>query len=202
MRNLFRTKLSKQKAVFTVNIYFDYEHKKEYGSLKPRKSYYIENNNEKFSYDDLKKISIEAIEKNFQREIEEICGLPVIDIRVNRTYRGSIELVFIVLFNAFQFIDGIKDFYDNLRLIRETSNKFLKNRIKDECEDFFEVNTTISYPNTDHYFNPEELLKRIKGRFIMPPFIPNGQNCRRDGLFYYLHFFKYNINSHCCFYDL
>jgi hypothetical protein len=188
MKNIFRSKLGKQKAVFTVNLDFNYEYKKEYESLKPGKSYYLKNDNNKISYDEIKNFAIDLIEKTLPREVEEICGLPVFDIRVNRTYQGSIELVLTIIFNTYQFIAGIKDFYDNLRLIRETINKFLKTRINNEFGDYFDVNSSISYPNTDYYLNPEEFLMRNKGRYNLPVFINNGQKPNRDAFFYYLLF--------------
>jgi hypothetical protein len=189
MINIFKRHLKKQRAVFSVNIDFSHEYKKKQDKLCPGCSYYSRNER-KFTYDQLKSFVISTIEKDFGREVEEISGIPVYDIRVNRSYNGSIELVFTILFNAYQFIAGLKDFFDSLRLIRSTADKFLQTKLNDEYGDeMFDVNTSISYPNTDNYYYPEDLFHGKRGRYFLSHLIDNSNNNKgRDGFFYYLLF--------------
>ena len=186
MLKFFKKRLQKQKAVFTVKIDLNRDNKNNGDTLRPGESYYAKNER-KFTYDQLKSFAIAAIEKDFPREVEEISGLPVYDIRVNRSYAGSIELVFTILFNSYQFIAGIKDFFDSLRLIRETSDKFLKGKLSDEYGDMFDIHTNISFPNTDYYHYPEDLFMGKRGRHLLSNLVSHNSNDNpRDGFFYYL----------------
>lgn len=188
MRNIFRRRFQKKRAVFTVKIDFNRNFKQNQNDLEPGGKYYSQNEKQ-FTYDEIKVVAISAIEKEFPREVEEITGLPVYDIRVNRTYTGSIELVFTILFNSYQFIAGIKDFFDSLRLIRDTSNKFLKNKLRQQYGDIFEVDTTISYPQTDNYYYPEDLFMGKRGRHLLSHLAATSNpNNGRSGFFYYLLF--------------
>lgn len=188
MLNIFKKRFKKQKAVFTTVIDFSNEYKGNNDKLRPGGNYYSRND-KKFTYDQLKSFAVSAIEKDFGREVEEIAGLPVYDIRVNRTYNGSIELVFTILFNSYQFIAGIKDFFDSLRLIRDTSDKFLTGKLNDEYgEEMFTARTSISYPRTDYYYYPEDLFMGKRGRHMLSHLANNSNNNSpsRDGFFYYL----------------
>ena len=186
MFNIFKRQFKKQKAVFTTKIDFSNDYKGNQRKLRPN-GLYCGRKEKEFSYEQLKSFAIATIEKDFKREVEEIAGLPVYDIKVNRTYNGSIELVFTILFNGYQFIASIKDFFDSLRLIKNTSEKFLSSRLNDEYgENIFDVWTSISYPNTDYYYYPEDLLKGKRGKYLNPYLANNFSNGGRDGFFYYL----------------
>jgi hypothetical protein len=113
MFNFFRKRLQKKKAVFTVKIDLNYEYRNNNQEVfEPGRTYYSRKE-QKFTYEEIKSLATSTIEKELPREVEDIAGLPVYDIRVNRSYTGSIELVFTILFNGYQFIAGIKDFFDS-----------------------------------------------------------------------------------------
>ena len=107
------------------------------------------------------------------------------DIRVTADYEGSIELVFVVLFNTFQFVSGMKDFYDNVRLIRNHSKKYISRRLDEKYGYVFNVNSDIEYPTIDR--NDDLFWSLRHGKFPFPIHSSDGYS-RRDGLFFYLLF--------------
>lgn len=185
MLNLFKKRLYKRRAVFTVKIDLEFNPRQKQGSLKPGGNYYS-STDRRFSYEELKLFVIKAIEQDFQKDVEKIAWLPVDKIRVIETYTGSIVLVYEILFNSYQFIAGIKDFFDSIRLIQETSDRFLKNRLMQEYGEMFETRSEISYPKEHAQEYLEEIFHRRHRRDEGPNIKIQNLISRRDGLFYYL----------------
>jgi hypothetical protein len=177
---------SSVKAIFEVKI--DFADRKQYGELQKGGSYYFprfSNQEKKTSYEEIKGYLTDIVEDDLKKHLSKAVGMQIKDIRVTADYDGSIELVFVVLFNVFQFVAGMKDFYDNVRLIRNHSRKYIARRLDDKYGSVFNVSTDIDYPNVDRY---DELFSMFRhGEFPFPIHSSNG-NISRDGFFYYLLF--------------
>lgn len=174
------------KAIFRIKVDFNDEYRKQYGELSEGQSYYLPSfskQEKKTSYEDIKNFMTDIIEDDLRKHLSKTFGTQILEIRVTADYPGSIELVFIVLFNAYQFVAGLKDFYDNIRLIQNYSSKYIEQRLNDKYGDAFNTSTYIEYPTINHY---DEFFWMFEKRG-MPPFFHNSENLNnRDGLFYYL----------------
>lgn len=173
------------KAIFEAKIDFNKEFKENYGELSSGRRYYFPRQNqkeEKTSYEDIKHFLSDTIEEDLKKHLIKTTGIKITEIRVTGEYNGSIELVFVILFNAYQFIAGMKDFYDNIRMIRNHSRKFIYRKLIEKYGDAFTVETNIEYPSIDRY---EDLFWLSQKRGLPFSFHQDNEN-KRDGLFYYL----------------
>jgi hypothetical protein len=181
---IFR-KRNELKAVFEITIEFSRDYNDKFGDLKEGGSYYFPNNRnheKETTYLEIKSFLIHEIEEELKPFLTKITDLQILDLRLNGSFNGSIELIFTILFNSYQFIAGLKDFYDNLRLIKNHSNRFIKQRLDSRYGPVFNVGTNIEYPSIDRH--DEMFWMMHKEGF---PFFPNDSfNQKRDGLFYYL----------------
>jgi len=172
------------KAIFKVSVDFINEYREKYGELKEGQTYHLLRNSKQekeTSYGDIKNFITDIIEDDLQKHLSKTLGTQILDIRVTGDYPGSIELVFVVLFSAYQFIAGLKDFYDNIRLIQSFSSKYIRKRLNDKYGDVFGANTYIEYPTINQY---DEFFWMFEKR-RMPFIFQNLGNSNRDGLFYY-----------------
>ena len=186
MMNIFKKNQKKQRAVFSVNIDLLYEYAEAHNTqLRPGKSFcYDSQEKEKFTYEDIKKFITKKIETEFRKDFEEISGIPIRHIKVNRSYEGSIELVFTILFNTYQFIAGLKDFFDSIELIKRLSERFIKSRLEEEFNyDMFTVSTSILYPKTEYYYEKMNLNNGKSSSELI-----DSSYKKRDVFFYYLLF--------------
>jgi hypothetical protein len=172
------------KAVFATRISFSSTFEKEVGKLEEGGTYYFPNNKHEneITYLEIQSFLIKIIEEDLKPFLSKTTELEIIDLRLTGSYNGSIELVFAILFNSYQFIAGLKDFYDNIRLIRNHSNRFIKQRIESRFGPYFSVNTDVEYPSTDRF---EEFFWLNHKRGILP-YQNESEISKRDGLFYYL----------------
>jgi len=180
--NLFRRR-KPIKAIFGTKI--DFRDNKEFGELEKGGSYHIprrSNQEKQTSYDEIKSFATNLIEDELKKHLAKTVGLQIQDIRVTADYEGSIELVFVVLFSTFQFVAGIKDFYDSLRLIRNHAAKYLNRRLEEKYGPVFNVDANIEYPTIDRY---EELFM-LFGHHDLPFPFHSHEHSKRDGLFFYL----------------
>lgn len=61
---------------------------------------------------------------------------------------GSILVLFQEIFNAMQFVSGIKDFYESLELIRNLTNTHIRHHLDANYGNYFNVDTVIlAHPN-------------------------------------------------------
>jgi len=174
------------KAIFEIKI--DFNDKKKYGELGKGSSYYLpgfSNLEKQTGYDEIKNYVTDLIENDLKKHLAKATDMQIKDIRVTADYEGSIELVFVVLFNTFQFVSGMKDFYDNIRLIRNHSKKYINRRLDEKYGSVFNVNTDIEYPTIDR--NDDLFWSLRHGEFPFP-FHSSERYSRRDGLFFYLLF--------------
>lgn len=124
-----------------------------------------------------------------KRELQELIDLPIKEVKVNRTYEGSLIIVFSVLFNIYQFIGGIAGFRDTLKLIENVVERHMKKRFNDEfyTDGYFEVNAHAETDRDYGYMLDELFHFRVKGRGAFPiPTYNSSYRPERDGLFWYL----------------
>ena len=190
MKNIFKSNQRKQRAIFSVNIDLLYQYAEDNGTkLRQGNSFHYDSKdnskgNERFTYEDIKRFVTNKIETEFRKEVEEISGIPISRIKVNRSYEGSIELVFTIIFNTYQFISGLKDFLDSIELIKRLSERFIKSSLEKEYNyDMFTVSTSTLYPKTEYYYEKMDLNR---GKFSSE--LIDSSNKKRDVFFYYLLF--------------
>ena len=181
----FLNRRSPAKAVFELHVDFKREYKEKYGELCEGNSYYLHrksNTDNGTKYEDIQGFISSLVEEELKKHLAKTVGIEIAEIRVTNNYRGSIELVFVVLFNAYQFIAGMKDFYDNVRLIRNQSAKYIRHRLEDRYGSVFDVSANVEYPSIDRHDDLFWLFH--KGGMPFPS--KSSESSKRDGLFYYL----------------
>ena len=176
-------------AIFSVTVDFNEKGKRMFGCLQPASVYHFQeplHGKPFYSESDVLRASYESVRENIVDTINndlELIAVTTSDgavqsINVLETRRGSILVLFEVTFNAMQFISGVKDFYDSIKLIKELANTHIKNRLQASYGDYFDVDTVS-------LTQQEEKVKQH---------IPLSGNKRaairaqkgRDGFFYYL----------------
>ena len=173
------------KAVYGLKVDFRGGIKKDYGELREGENYFLphyRNKEVETSYLEIKSYLIKAVEEDLQPFLSKTTDIKILDLKLTGSYNGSIELVFTILFNSYQFIAGLKDFYDNLRLIRSQTNRFIRQRLESKYGEIFDVSTNIEYPSTDSH---DDLFWMMHKGGI-PIKLHDSGNQKRDGLFYYL----------------
>jgi hypothetical protein len=141
------------------------------------------------NYSDVRDFCEHVINDEVAKELQELIDWPIKEVKVNRTYEGSLIVVFSVLFNIYQFIGGIAGFRDTLKLIESTVQRHMKKRLADEfsTNGYFEVSVN-SEKDRDYGYMLEKMFHfGMKGRGAFPvPVYEAGYRPRRDGLFWYL----------------
>lgn len=189
MRKIFKRKPIK--AIFETTVDFNQDCQKQNGNFERGRSYFLDkfkNQERKTSYDEVKEYLTETIENDLKKHLNKTLDLQISEIQITTNYEGSIELIFVVLFNAYQFLSGLPDFIGSLKMIERHSQKFLRKKLNDKYGDVFTVNTSIESPSLQRYY-PEDFFHHffMKGRGIPLPF-DNREHPQRDGFFYYLLF--------------
>lgn len=203
---------SQSRAVFTMtikhNVTEDYEEtdyqgrrqkrQRTYDNLAPDENFRVRfRNSQEFdesdgiaNYSDVRDFCKRVINEEISGELCELIDIPIKEVKVNRTYEGSLIVVFSVLFNIYQFIGGIAGFRDTITLIRNTVRRHMKKRLNDKfCTNgYFEVE--VESENDKNYgYMLEELFhfgfRKHSGILPIPMDEPNN-NIRRDAFFWYL----------------
>jgi hypothetical protein len=205
-------KSAQSRAVFTMtlehNVTEDYtetdslgkwqKRQKTYDNLAPngdfcvrfRKQHKQENNEDMACYSDVRNFCERIINEEIAGELRELIDIPIKEVKVNRTYEGSLIVVFSVLFNVFQFIAGIAGFRDTMVLIRNTVRRHMKKRLNDAfCTNgYFEVKVEPEN-NTNYGYMIEDLFHfefRKRGGIRSIPVDESGNHAKRDAFFWYL----------------
>lgn len=206
-------KISPQsRAVFTMtiehNVTEDYNEigsrgerqicQKIYDNLAPngdfrvrfRKQHEQDNNDGMANYSDVRNFCERVINEEIAGELRELVDFPIKEVKVNRTYEGSLIVVFSVLFNLFQFIGGIAGFRDTMVLIRNTVQRHMKKRLNDEfrTNGYFEVKVE-SENDTNYGYMLEDLFHfgfRKRGGILSIPVGESNNHVKRDAFFWYL----------------
>ena len=171
--------LAKSQAVFSITI----DQASNCERLEPHRSYYYREIEGKTTYKEIQDFCVGIINKELKTEVEELVPLPIKTIEVKKEYEGSIVLIFQVVFNIFQFVAGIRDFYDSVELIKKISEKHLHKRLKEHYGDVFSVDTR-SLTSHDRYDFDDMVGKRKYNHRLA--LILNAGSSKRDAFFYYL----------------
>jgi len=177
-------------VVFSVTVDFNSSGYHLFGRLRPSASYNLSREDKVFEYSENRPMMVtyETLKNNIvviiNNELEPIAKFAsnnaVQSVDVLETREGSILVLFQAVFNAMQFVSGIKDFYESIELIRKLANVHIKNRLDANYGDYFDVDTTIlAYPSKLPLCVDTMLCKK-KGACI------NHLRKERDGFFYYL----------------
>lgn len=186
--------LPQNRAVFTMtlrhNITDDYNEKRVYDNLAPDKKFYVHfrkrrermDNNDVAYYSDVRDFCERIINEEIADELRVLIDIPIKEIKVNRTYEGSLIIVFSVLFNLFQFISSIAGFRDTIKLIENTVYRHMKKRLNDEftTEGYFTIEVRSERDDSYSYF-----VENNCGS-IPVSFSNTRSQAKRDGLFWYL----------------
>jgi hypothetical protein len=182
---------SSAKAIFSVTIDFNYNYRqnrdKDDIRLSPGGRYYLKNkrNETATAYEDISDFVANVIVGDLAEVCNQYLDAPV-TLSVNGRYDGSLVLVFSAVFNAIQFISGIKDIYDIAQLIRDLAKERIEKRLEKEYGDVFDVNVAQRLPgNRDRYdlFELQHLMR--KGRFPFSLQL-DAPESKRDAFFWYL----------------
>ena len=121
------------KAVFSVTIDTNREFRGDDHSNKmvrhhpdtlvPGGEYWFGKQEEYATYDDLKELAIDVLNKELLDECKRFIDIPILDIEIKSIYEGSIELFFTVLFGVISGVTGIKDLYDSIDFLQTLAEK-------------------------------------------------------------------------------
>lgn len=202
---------SQSRAVFTMTIEhnvtenyeeIDYQGRRQkreriYDNLTPNENFHVRfrnrqdrnENDEVANYSDVRDFCENIINEEIYKELCEL-DIPVKEVKVHRTYEGSLIIVFSVLLNIYQFIGGIAGFRDTIILIRNTVYRHMKKRLNDKfCTDGeFEVKVE-SEKDSNYSYMLEELFHfgfRKHGGILPVPVDEPNKKIRRDAFFWYL----------------
>lgn len=164
------------KTVLFLEIDFTHPEKNNYGDLQPGGHYHFNDIEKGTSYEDIKEYLIDTIKIDFKKSIEEIIDIPIIDIKINKVYSGSIELVLTIIFGAFSVVSDYQNFYDNLKLIKKEITRYINNKLKNKYNVDFSIYTDIESP----HYNEEDCCSK-------KDFYPFRFSNRRDSFFIYLY---------------
>ena len=172
-------------AVFKMHIDFNPEVKEEYGLLLPGREYrFLRKQREKAfyaSYEEIVQFVTNILNNELVEEYNKSTLLHVSQIEVMETYKGSIEILFSVIFDTLGVISGLKDLYDCIELIKELTTIHVTKRMEREYGDNFKIRTYPVVPK-------EEIHKYKKSckHHSNCPILTTSDSCKRDAFFYYL----------------
>jgi len=196
-------KIQQSRIVFTLTLEHkvtedyddtDYQGKRikqqrTYDNLSPNSDFYVKRRNQhdknepngSASYGDVRDFVEHVINKEIADELRELIDIPIKEVNVNRTYEGSLIIVFSVFINAFQFISSISGFRDTVKLIENTVNRHIKKRLDDEfsTRGYFDVNVKSERDNDYGHFFEKHGIFPIS-------FSSQEPRTNRDALFWYL----------------
>jgi len=190
MKSILKKSVTTKRVVFRATIELNSDYRERFNSnsdyndnsnrLKPNGKYKLGNKEEKVSYEELKEVLTETLETKLSLEVNELLDTPILAVKINNVNEGSIEIIFTVLLNAYQFIASLSDFFDSVELIKDTAKKLLTRKLNKNYGYFFDVYVdNISPSRNRNYFEKE------CGR-ILP--VSYRDNNKRDVFFYYLLF--------------
>ena len=179
-------------VVFSVTIDFNRVGHHMFGRLRPFAQYnfngedsihgYSENRQIIVSYEQLKSEIVAIINDELESISKIASNNAVRSVDVLETREGSILVLFQAVFNAMQFVSGIKDFYESIELIRNLTNTHIKHRLVASYGNYFNVDTTIlAHPNKLPLCTDADAELCSKNESFI-----GHLHKERDGFFYYL----------------
>jgi hypothetical protein len=196
MKNFFNKSIPKKRVVFrsTIELNSNYREKfnpnsnyhDDINKLKPDKGYYFGNKEEKVSYEKLKVFLTDTLENELLSKVNDLLDTPILGVKINSVNEGSIEIVFTILVNAYQYIASISDFLDSVSLIKDTAKNLLKRKLNQNYGDYFDVDVYNIAPSRDNI--ERHFYGDMKHGRVFPLNYNDNNSTKRDGFFYYLLF--------------
>lgn len=140
-------------AIFSLHIDFSYHSREQYGELTSGRRYHLslkrEDRQSFDTYSSIVDYVTNIIDHELKNQYQGLVGLSIKQVKVVKTYSGSINVLFSVIFNTLGVISGLKDLYDCIDLIKEISDAHIKNRMQSKYGDIFDISTKIVTPKKD-----------------------------------------------------
>ena len=177
-------------VVFSVTVDFNSSGHDKFGRLRPFSRYdfsekeeirgYSENQRLMVSYEALRSDIVTIINNELESVAKIASDNAVQSVDVLETREGSILVLFQAVFNAMQFVSGIKDFYESVELIRDLTDTHIRHHLDANYGNYFNVNTAILA-----HSNKLPLCTDAESHSKKEPLIDLRRK-ERDGFFYYL----------------
>ena len=176
-----------KQIVFSFEIDFNYQAREMYGKLEPGQTYNFsgfKKNSEYqnyISYSSIVDYVVNIVNSELKSQCKECTDIPIEQVKVIKTYRGSINVIFSVLFNILGVVSGFKDLYDCVELIKTISDAHIKNRMEDKYGDLFDIRTRTIVPNREHFYYKDiyDIYDELRDKVPVT-------HKNRDVFFYYL----------------
>lgn len=185
MTNRRLVKSGSKVALFRMSIDFNSKAHERYESLQPHCKYHFSSKQNEQTvtvcYEEITKFVRNVIEYDLSTRYNNSSLISVSKIEVIEVYRGSINILFSVMFNILGLISGLKDLYDCIELIRELANIHVTNRLDEQYGDIWDVNTRIIVPCERPY--ERRKLHRPNDDYLVHTY---PRIYSRDAFFYYL----------------
>lgn len=146
-----------KQAVFALEVDFKYEMKERYGLLKPGRTYFfqkansISKNESEISYSSIVDYLVNVINSELKSQCQVCTEVPIKQVEVIKSYTGSINVIFSVIFNTLGLISGLKDLYDFVEIIKTMSEAHIKAQMEERYGDLFDIRIRTIVPNRESY---------------------------------------------------
>ena len=171
-----------RQAVFRLTIDFSYRARERFGKLEAGRHYTfsefgkIRNYQNETSYRDIVDYVTNIVGSELKSQCQECIDIPIEQVKVLKTYEGSINIIFSVIFSALGVVSGLKDLYDCIQLIKVISDAHIKKRLEDQYGDWFDTGISMIIPDRERFYHTDDRYERL----------PLTKHSHRDTFFYYL----------------
>lgn len=171
-----------RQAVFLLTIDFNYQARDRFGKLQARRYYTFSklgkesNYHNEIGYRDIVDYVTNIVGSELKSQCQECIDTPIEQVKVLKTYEGSINIIFSVIFNALGVVSGLKDLYDCIQLIKVVSDAHIKKRLEDQYGDVFDTGIRTIVPDWERFYHTDD---RYETRSLI-------KHSNRDIFFYYL----------------
>lgn len=128
-------------------------------------------------YKNISDEAIRVINSELKPELQKYTDIPIEEIQVQAVYKGSIEIIYVVIMEVLDLVSGLKDLYDAVRIIQDISERHINKKLSDKFGGDFKVDTHVIVPESRDYWWPEEMRWNRS--------MESGVK-KRDAFFYYL----------------
>lgn len=127
----------KYKAVFRARIDFKNDEPQQ-GPLRPGGSYYLDKYSEsRVSYTDISDETVRIINSELKPELQKYTDISIKEVQVQAIYEGSIDIIYTFILGFLNFISGLKDLYNDVRLISKISERHINKKLGDRLGGHF-----------------------------------------------------------------
>lgn len=167
------------RAIFSIYVYSSQERHKYRGYYNATRR---DTDKREYNFKEIEKDLRLLITDELQRDVEKILGLDI-NIRIFDSYSGSAEIVFEIAFNTFQFIAGIKGFYDSIKFVNRHTYRLARQKLDSRYKnnDLY-IDIQNEYPsalsegqsiNSFYSSNPSKTEKTQSNNFFKYLFVSN-----------------------------